>query len=219
MQRPSPQSRWPGAFEPQRRAGCDTAAYGYQKTVTAAASKYTLFDPEQLQTVSHAVTMAEEIVSNAYKMSTSQWLRRRYDIRTLADLKEAEIEHGPFAQVVRYRGQRPDTSLGSNAYDHYRICLQDHSIIDTLASCESLQLQAFILYIVTHELIHIIRFSQFLQFFEASPEEALNEEHRVHRETHRLLFPIQMEGLHSTLKFFEKWHRLPMDRPACPKSP
>lgn len=187
--------------------------------MTAAATKYPSFDPEQLQTVSHAVTMAEEIVSNAYKMSTSQWLRRRYDIRTLVDLKASEIEHGPFAQVIRYKGQRPDTSLGSNAYDHYRICLQDHSIIDTLASCKALQLQAFILYIITHELIHIIRFSQFLQFFEASPEEALKEEHRVHRETHRLLFPIQMEGLHSTLKFFEKWHHLPKTLPTATKSP
>ena len=170
---------------------------------------YPTFNPEQLQTVNRAVTMAEEIVSNAYKMSTSQWLRRRYDIRTLAELKETEIENGPFAQVIRYKGQRPETSLGSNAYDHYLICLQDHSILNALNRHEMLRLEPFVLYIVSHELIHIIRFSKFLQFFDASPEETREEEHRVHSETHQLLYSIQMDGIHNTLKFFEKWHQLP----------
>ena len=187
--------------------------------MTVTTPKHPAFDPEQIEAVNHAVTMAEEIVSNAYKMSASQWLRRRYDVRTLTDLKAAEIENGPFAQVVRYKGQRPDTSLGSNAYDHYRICLQDHAILDVLNRSKELRLLPFVLYIVTHELIHIIRFSQFLQFFEASPEEALDEEHRVHRETHRLLFPIQMEGLDNALQFFEKWHDLPREAHPAVESP
>lgn len=164
------------------------------------------FDPDQLKTVNKAVSLAEEIVSNAYKMSTAQWLRRRYDVRTLSDLEPREIEDGPFAQVIRYKGQRPDTSLGSSAYDHYRVCLQDHAILRAVSADAGLRLLPFTLYIVTHELIHIIRFSQFLQFFDASPEEALDEEHRVHGETHRLLVPIQIEGIDNALKFFEKWH-------------
>ncbi|MFH1984050.1 MAG: hypothetical protein ABIL58_19595 [Pseudomonadota bacterium] len=187
--------------------------------MTEASHKLPAFAPEQVKAVNHAVTMAEEIVSNAYKMSTSQWLRRRYDVRTLVDLKAAEIENGPFAQVVRYKGQRPDTSLGSNAYDHYRICLQDHAILDVLKRCKELHLLPFVLYIVTHELIHIIRFSQFLQFFDASPEETLDEEHRVHRETHRLLFPIQLDGLDSAMKFFEKWHNRPIEARPVIESP
>ena len=44
--------------------------------------------------------MAEELVSNNYKMSASQWLGRRYDVKTLAELKPEEIIDGPFAEFL-----------------------------------------------------------------------------------------------------------------------
>jgi len=45
--------------------------------------------------------MAEELVSEYYKMSASQRLRPKYDVKTLVDLDPAEIVHGPFAQIIR----------------------------------------------------------------------------------------------------------------------
>ena len=71
------------------------------------------FASHQIETVNHAVAMAEELVSNDYKMSASQWLGPRYDIKTLVELKPEEIIDGPFAQIIRYKGQRKNTSLGS----------------------------------------------------------------------------------------------------------
>ena len=90
------------------------------------------FSPRQIEIVNNAVAMAEELVSNYYKMSASQWLGPRYDVRTLAQLIKEEIIDGPFAQIIRYRGQRRNTSLGSATYDFYKICLQDHTIRSTL---------------------------------------------------------------------------------------
>mgnify|MGYP001816334176 CR=1 FL=1 len=43
------------------------------------------FSPEQLDIVNNAVAMAEELVSNHYKMSASQWLGPRYDVKTLVE--------------------------------------------------------------------------------------------------------------------------------------
>jgi len=63
------------------------------------------FSPKQIEIVNNAVAMAEELVSNHYKMSASQWLGPRYDVKTLAELINAEIIDGPFAQIIRYRGQ------------------------------------------------------------------------------------------------------------------
>ena len=164
------------------------------------------FGPEQLQTVNNAVAMAEELVSNFYKMSASQWLGPRYDVKTLAELKPEEIIDGPFAQIIRYKGRRKNTSLGSASYDFYKICLQDHTIQSTLETAERIQLFPFSLYIITHELIHIVRFSKFLQSFEASDRERMAEEKRVHRRTHEILKTIQIEGLPNVLEFYNDWH-------------
>ena len=38
------------------------------------------FKKDELTVVNNAVAMAEELVSNHYKMSASQWLRRRFDV-------------------------------------------------------------------------------------------------------------------------------------------
>jgi len=168
------------------------------------------FSPKQIEIVNNAVAMAEELVSNHYKMSASQWLGPRYDVKTLAELINAEIIDGPFAQIIRYRGQRRNTSLGSATYDFYKICLQDHTIRSTLRATPGIELLPFSLYIITHELIHIVRFSKFLQNFDASSEERMAEEKRVHRRTHDILHPVQIEGLSDVLEFYNDW-RVPYE--------
>jgi hypothetical protein len=168
------------------------------------------FTTAQIKVVDNSVSLAEELVSDHYKMSASQWLRPKYDVKTLADLTPQEIVHGPFAQIIRYKGQPKEGSLGSSAYDFYKICLQDHFILSTVKSSGRLKLFPFSLYIVTHELIHIVRFSKFLQNFDATPAETMAEETRVHHNTHRILNPLSIPGLPDVLSFYEKW-RLPID--------
>jgi hypothetical protein len=163
------------------------------------------FNPEQLAVITQAVGIAEELVSNHYKMSASQWLRPKYDVKTLAELEPGEIIDGPFAQIIRYKGQPQKASLGSATYDFYKICLQDHTIVEALQQHPHLKLLAFALYIITHELIHIVRFSRFLQGFDASPEERLAEEKRVHERTHEILRPTRLQGLAEVLDFYSDW--------------
>lgn len=168
------------------------------------------FNTEQIRIVNNGVAMAEELVSDFYKMSASQWLRRRYDIKTLVDLSPDETVHGPFAQIIRYKGQRKDMSLGSSTYDYYEICLQDHAILSVLKQLSQIKLFPFTLYIVSHELVHIVRFSKFLQNFEASPEEMMMEETRVHEITHEILLAVRVSGLADVLMFYDKW-RMPIE--------
>ena len=149
--------------------------------------------------------MAEELVSNHYKMSASQWLRPKYDVKTLIDLKPDEIVFGPFAQIIRYEGYRKDRLLGSSTYDFYKICLQDHNILSAMNQSPEIQLLPFTLYILTHELIHIVRFSKFLQRFHASPEEMMAEETRVHEKTHHILASVRVPGIDEVLRFYNQW--------------
>lgn len=163
------------------------------------------FDADQILLINQAVTMAEELVSNYYKMSASQWLRPKYDVKTLAELAETEIIDGPFAQIIRYEGQRRGSTLGSEVYDFYKICIQDHAILGALHKNPDLQLLPFALYIITHELVHIVRFSKFLQHFDASPNEKLAEEHRVHEFTRKILTGVRLNGLCCVITYYHQW--------------
>ena len=73
-----------------------------------------------------------------------------------------------------------------------------------------MQLYPFGVYIVTHELIHIVRFSKFLQNFEATPEARMAEEKRVHNKTRKILKAVRIEGMPDVLKFYHRW-RLPYE--------
>lgn len=168
------------------------------------------FSRDQIVVVNDSVQMAEELVCNFFKMSANQWLRHRYDVETLVGLEDQEIVTGPFAQIIRYIGQRKDASLGSTSYDLYKICLQDHSILSALKQSDNLLLFPFTLYIVVHELIHIVRFSKYLVNFEASHEEKIKEESQVHETTHDILEEINLGGMKKVLEFYKNW-RIPID--------
>jgi hypothetical protein len=168
------------------------------------------FRNDELTIVNNAVAMAEELVSNHYKMSASQWLHPKYDVKTLVDLAEDEIVSGPFAQIIRYEGKLKGEVLGSSAYDFYKICIQDHAILSILNKRPEISLSPFALYVVTHELVHIVRFSRFLQNFNASDMEKLIEERRVHGITHDILDPVKAHGLSIVLDFYGTW-RAPFD--------
>ena len=165
------------------------------------------FSTSEIIIVNNVVSMAEELVSNHYKMTAHEWLRPKYDVKTQVDLAPEEIVEGPFAQIVRYEGQRKDTALGSAIFDYYKICLQDHAIKTVLGRTPALKLFPFCLYIITHELIHIVRFSKFLQNFDASPHEKMIEEKRVHEHTHLILNRVQVAGLLPVLEFYRKWRK------------
>jgi hypothetical protein len=169
------------------------------------------FEDRQISVVTEAVAVAEELTSNAFKMSFAEWRRRRYDVKTLADLLPEEIVDGPFAQIIRFIGRKANSSLGSSKFDFYKICLQDHNILAAQERFEALKLFPFILYIVCHELIHVIRFSTFLQAFDASQEERFEEEARVHDKTRSILENASIKEMDVVFEFYRAWEG-PLDQ-------
>ncbi|MFZ5563859.1 MAG: hypothetical protein ACOZBW_07380 [Thermodesulfobacteriota bacterium] len=164
-----------------------------------------IFSRHQIETLNDAVAVAEEMVCNFYKMSASQWLRHRYDVKTLVDLTPEETVEGPFAQIVRYAARGSEATLGSSVYDFYKICLQDSAILSALKATADITLFPFLVYIIVHELVHIVRFAKFYQNFNAPPEEKAIEEGRVHQATRSILGTHGIPGMASVLKFYEKW--------------
>jgi hypothetical protein len=163
------------------------------------------FNNDQIQVVNQAVTLSEELVSNHYKMSPNEWLRPRYDVKTLVELHPDEIVDEPFAQVIRYQGRPIDATLESDTYDFYKICIQDHNILKAIVKNPQLSLLAFSVYIVSHELIHIVRFSKFIQSFDASSTEKIAEEKRVHTLTHDILTHVRLPDMNHVLAYYKRW--------------
>jgi len=173
------------------------------------------FGPREIEVLEQAIEIAEDLVSNAYKISTSDWKRYRYDIRSLADLTPEEITDSAFAQIRRYL-RCPDQRLrGGNPGDYFKICLQDHVIRKATQRDPQIELAPLALYIVIHELIHVIRFARFLQRFDATPSEQEMEETRVHDLTFDVLRNCRVPGIREVLSAFrdcrtmETFHGVP----------
>lgn len=168
-------------------------------------NQYQYFSPGDIHIVNNAVAMSEELVCNHYKLSATQLLQLNYDVKTLKDLTENEIVSDHFAQIIRYAEKTKNDLLDAPVRDFYKVCLQDHSIIHALEKFRELDLFAFAVYIVCHELIHIIRFRRFLQYFDAPSREKMDEEIRVHIKTHEILSNVKIENLAPVLEFYKKW--------------
>ncbi|MFK5953396.1 MAG: hypothetical protein QM498_10090 [Desulfobacterium sp.] len=166
------------------------------------------FNKAQLYQVQEAVSVSEDLVSDYYKMSSIQWLRSRYEVRTARDLDIHEVVEGPFAQVLGYRGSPKDSSLGSANFDFYRICIQDGSILHTIAQpLIDLKIFPFLLYVMVHELVHIVRFARFQQIYSCACEAdcARDEERIVHDLTREILKSITVSGLEQVFVYYRKW--------------
>ncbi len=162
------------------------------------------FDSSQLRVVGEAVQIAEELTSNHFKISLSQWHRSHYDIKTLIDLNASEIDDHAFAQIVRYLGQPIDSGLGSSQFDFYKVCLQDHVILKALQREKETPFISLVVYILTHELVHIVRFNRFEQKFYAFPDEKEKEELRVHAITCEILKDVSYGGMKTIFGSFRK---------------
>jgi len=164
---------------------------------------YRCFDDHHRKILCEAQVIAEGMTSDFFKLNHSHWQRSRYDIFTLEDLLIDEVSPHALALVAKYQGVPSDSLLRSAAFDFYRICLQDHNILQALTSGKGLEPLPLFSYILTHELVHIVRFSRFQARFEATWPERLAEEARVHRLTQTILAPLNFLELAPVFHYYE----------------
>ena len=164
-----------------------------------------VFNPAQIEVVSQGVEIAEDVTANFFKISTAQWKHVRYDINTLAELRPDEVTNSAFAQITRYSRNPDHTQFGGRHYDFFKICLQDHNIMAAVERDDPLQLLPLAVYVVTHELVHVVRFCKFLQRFDADPLERQQEEMRVHEVTQKALKFLKLPSLGYVLKAYRNY--------------
>ncbi len=165
------------------------------------------FEDNNLKTVGEALDVAEDRTGNYYKFSFDQWKRHRYDVKTLKSLTDDEISSYGFALLNRYSSENNGDRASMNKRDFYFICLQDHHIIEALKRDQDLTLLSLLVYIFTHELVHIVRFCNFFQRFDISGKGKEDEEKLVHTTTYKILKGISLPRMDYILESY-RWHRL-----------
>jgi hypothetical protein len=144
------------------------------------------FNPGQLRVVHRSRDRAAKLVSEYYQVAPREWLKMPYEVRTLRSLKSSEVTDEALAQTVCYAFKRQAGSIVLKEGDLFRICLQDHRILKTMRDLH-LGLGSLLMYVLTHELIHVVRFGQRLQSVDLAEELRSCEEGMVERTTQKIL--------------------------------
>jgi hypothetical protein len=145
------------------------------------------FNCNELQLVQCSVAESRKLVSDYYALAPREWARMRHEVKTQGELEPAELNESVLAHVVCYEYTRSVGRQILETGDLYRICLQDSRILATLSQAAGLDLFKFLTYVLTHEFVHVVRFSQRLQRLDLPDEERPIEEESVDKITERIL--------------------------------
>jgi hypothetical protein len=160
-----------------------------------------------MKAVSEALDIAEDKTGNHYKFSLGQWKRHHYDVKTLMSLADDEITSYAFAMLNKCSRLTEGYESKTKMRDFYLICLQDHQILNALERDKNLTLLSLLVYIFTHELVHIVRFCNYFKRFDISGRDKEIEEQLVHATTYKILKDISLPNMDYILDSY-RWHRL-----------
>jgi hypothetical protein len=163
------------------------------------------FPEGYIQKTAKIFSEAEELAGNHFKLSTTDWKRFKYDVKTLKDLDANEISNEAFATLSKYTCRNESFDFGQRTFSFYKICLQDHNILRALKRDPDISFEGLILYIAVHELIHIIRFNRFVTLFDSDESAKREEERIVHTTTLDILRATPLFKDDLILSSYEKY--------------
>lgn len=131
------------------------------------------FNLEQLASVRRTQRISERLVAGHFRIPALPSWRYPYEVVTLTDLRRLERRAEALAHLVLYQRRRP-----AEMEQHYRICLQDDVILRRLSRRPLLE--SLLTYVLTHELVHVVRFQRAEQSFSAAKGRQ-DEETLVHQ--------------------------------------
>lgn len=144
------------------------------------------FSPAERELVCRAMHEAEERTARYYCFPPHRWQDLRFDLLTRRDR-----EWQPLPPPVLARLQRL-VKLGTipgRSYDFYRIQLNDPAILDVFHRRDfNAELYPFLVYILTHEMVHLVRLSSILEEETQAATAPAEEEERVDRIACQILY-------------------------------
>lgn len=150
-----------------------------------------------------ALNESEQYLDRFYRFSPREWFNFCYSIETGFTIKDNVPHSSIFAEVKKLD---PIIKKCSDEFqrDQYIVCLFDKNIINVLKRRSSLELYPLMVYILTHELVHIARFSQKLYPFECFDFKShKKEEEKVHNITFQMLKSFKMKTLEDIASLYK----------------
>lgn len=165
------------------------------------------FKREDMLTLSEALDIAEDSTGDYFKFSSGQWKRHLYDVKTVSQLSGERGIPDFFALLTKGKNRKVEIEPSSRHRDFYFIWLKDQQILKALKRDRELSLLPLLVYVFTHELVHIVRFCNFSQRFEVSTKDREKEERVVHAMTFEILKELSLPRLDYILNAYET-HRV-----------
>lgn len=144
------------------------------------------FTRSDLAILGKAASVAELLTTQYFNLKEDEWKRHPYAVFTRKHVTSNLHEDAAFASVIRFGG-RTDRDHSQASGDNYGIVLQDPNILLALFRSWEHDLWSLGLFVLTHELIHIVRFRKFGADFFASADDHDKEESLVHGITREML--------------------------------
>jgi hypothetical protein len=147
------------------------------------------FGPAEFEVLSEVQPIAEELVGEHFHVTSFGPQHRCYEVVTLATGLEECREPTALAKLCRYDRQERPIGGVHHVSRFYRVCLQDDRLLARVEG--GLELRALLLYVLTHELIHVVRFESYQIHFEATGVAREQEEKIVHALTVDVLASVR----------------------------
>jgi hypothetical protein len=163
------------------------------------------FGRRELAIAREKLSEAESLLSEYYCIPGREWPLYPYGVRTLVDLDEMADYEEVLASVAKYEISSP-IRMTRSRFDYYEIRLQDHNILSASSRRgDGISFEPLMLYVLTHELVHVFRFANLPQRFFADEKEKVREERQVHRITSNILRMKNESGLTPVLEAYDEY--------------
>ncbi|MBN2468478.1 MAG: hypothetical protein JXD19_10045 [Deltaproteobacteria bacterium] len=144
------------------------------------------FNPTEKKIVYAATEEAASYLRRFYCFSPREWFNYCFDIKTACEADiSSRANRKAFAEIGRYDPVLKDVSAFPK--ERYQIFLFDRNILNALWRCPDVEFYPLMIYILTHELIHIARFCQNLHPFDCDDADLQKEEEKVSDLTQKVL--------------------------------
>jgi hypothetical protein len=148
-----------------------------------------LFTQSDFRTITKAAVLAETLTQRFFNLPVDGWKSQPYTIFTRKEVGQRLYDQDAFAQVIRYA---PGTARSNESArkERYGVVLQDPNILMALLRSSNHDLWTLMLFVLTHELVHIVRFMRHNVDFFAPAADRDREEDLVHDMTREILLGV-----------------------------
>ncbi len=158
------------------------------------------FSSAQRKQIDQAVAEAEDRTTRYYCIPPFRWQQFPYDLLTRRDHDWKPLPEPILAQVQRLQKVNPSSR---RPFEFFRIQLNDPSILSAAhREMPGKDIYHFLVYILTHEMVHMVRLSSILENEEDALLACENEESRVQKISRQILSGPEYGAFHPILERF-----------------